>query len=489
MEYLKHHTENRKPETENRPSIPKEYCGIFGIYGHPEAARLAYFGLYALQHRGQESCGIVTANGHKVWQHKGMGLVPEVFNQKVLDSLGGHLAIGHVRYSTTGSSVLVNAQPFVVHHAGEALAIGHNGNLVNAQDIRQRLEREGSIFQSTMDTEVIVHLMARHMRHGLVEALTRALREVRGAYSLVLLSKDKVIGVRDPHGFRPLCLGKLNGAMVLASETCALDLVQAEYVRDVAPGEIVVLDENGVTSFTPFEPVKPSFCIFEFVYFARPDSLIFGNNVYQMRKRLGAQLAREHPLEADLVMPFPDSGTYAALGYAEAMGVPLEMGVIRNHYVGRTFIQPSQSMRDFSVRVKLNPVRDLLRGKRVVVVEDSIIRGTTSRTRVKTLREAGATEVSMVVSCPPTRFPCYYGIDFSSKGELVATHRSVADIRDFVGLDYLGYLSLDGMVEASQMDKQGFCLACYNSRYAVELSEGFSKTCFESSAMARKVAK
>jgi amidophosphoribosyltransferase len=459
---------------------PREYCGIFGLYGHPEAARLTYFGLYALQHRGQESCGIITGDGYQVRQHKGLGLVPDVFNQPVLDSLTGHLAIGHVRYSTTGSTLLRNAQPFVVHHGGETLAIGHNGNLVNAQELRHRLEQEGSIFQSTMDTEVIVHLMAKHFRLGLVGALTEALTQVRGAYSLVLATKDKVIGVRDPHGFRPLCLGKLNGAPVLASETCALDLVQAEYVRDVEPGEIVVLDDNGLTSYKNLPPVPRKFCIFEFIYFARPDSLIFGHNVYQIRKRLGIQLAKEHPIAADLAMPFPDSGNYAGLGYAEGLKLPFEMGVIRNHYVGRTFIQPSQSMRDFSVRVKLNPVREILKGKRVVVVEDSIIRGTTSRTRVKTLREAGAKEVSMVVSCPPTRFPCYYGIDFSSKGELIAAHKTVEEIRDYLGLDYLGYISLDGMVSATQMDGQGFCLACYNGEYALELAGDFSKTCFES---------
>jgi amidophosphoribosyltransferase len=461
-------------------SRPKEYCGIFGIYGHPEAARLTYFGLYALQHRGQESCGIITGDNYQVRQHKGLGLVPDVFNQSVLDTLTGHLAIGHVRYSTTGSTLLRNTQPFVVHHGGETLAIGHNGNLVNAQELRHRLEEEGSIFQSTMDTEIIIHLMARHMRAGLVEALTAALTEVRGAYSLVLATKDKVIGVRDPNGFRPLCLGKLNGAMVLASETCALDLVQAEYVRDVEPGEIVILDENGLTSYKNLPPAPKKFCIFEFVYFARPDSLIYGQNVYQVRKRLGLELAREHPITADFAMPFPDSGNYAGLGYAEGLGLSFEMGVIRNHYVGRTFIQPSQSMRDFSVRVKLNPVREILKDKRVVVVEDSIIRGTTSRTRIKTLRDAGAKEVSMVVSCPPTRFPCYYGIDFSSKGELIAAHQSVAEIRDYLGLDYLGYMSLDGLLRATQMDSEGFCLACYNGDYAVELAENFSKTCFES---------
>ncbi len=458
---------------------PQEYCGIFGIYGHPEAARLAYFGLYALQHRGQESCGLVSGDGYQVRQHKGLGLVAEVFRPDILANLTGHLAIGHVRYSTTGSPLVVNVQPFVVHHGGETLAIGHNGNLVNAFELRQELERGGSIFQSTMDTEVIVHLMARHWREGLVEALTKALQQVRGAYSLILATKDRVIGVRDPHGFRPLCLGQLNGALVLASETCALDLIQAQYLRDVEPGEIVVLAEHGLTTYRTLPPAPKKFCIFEFIYFARPDSRIFGANVYQIRKRLGARLAQEHPVPGDLVMPFPDSGTYAALGYAEAVGLPFEMGVIRNHYVGRTFIQPTQSMRDFAVRVKLNPVREVLQGKRVVVVEDSIIRGTTSRTRVQALRQAGAVEVRMVVSCPPTRFPCYYGIDFSSKGGLVAAHKRVAAIRDFLNLDYLGYISLEGMVAATQMDPTSFCLACFTGDYPVPVASTFSKTCFE----------
>jgi amidophosphoribosyltransferase len=491
-------TENRKPKTENRKSPltpllqrgepetenrhdghPREKCGVFGIYGHPEAARLAYFGLYALQHRGQESCGIVTADGCRVLPHRGMGLVAEVFNQQVLEQLPGHLAIGHVRYSTTGSTLLINAQPFVVQHGGGMLAIGHNGTLTNAREIRRRLEDEGSIFQSTMDTEVIVHLMARHWGADLLGALFAALEEVRGSYSLVLLTPDKVIAARDPHGFRPLSLGQLNGSWVVASETCALDLVQADYWREVEPGEIVVMDANGLHSHKPFPPAAPKFCIFEFIYFARPDSQIFGKSVYLVRKRLGAALAREHPLRADLVMPFPDSGTYAALGYAAASGIPFEMAVIRNHYVGRTFIQPSQVMRDFSVKVKLNPVRDILKGKRVIVVEDSIIRGTTTRSRVKSLREAGAKEVSLLVSCPPHRFPCYYGIDFSHKGELIASQQQVDQIRDFLGLDYLGYLSLKGMVKATQMDQDTFCLSCFSGEYPTPLESDFSKTCFE----------
>jgi amidophosphoribosyltransferase len=476
-------TGNRQPETANlvvrQDGKPREHCGVFGIYGHPDAARITYFGLYALQHRGQESCGIVAGDGTRVRMHRGLGLVPEVFNPDRLDQLPGHLAIGHVRYSTTGSTMLINAQPFVVQHGGQMIAIGHNGTLTNARDIRCRLEAAGSIFQSTMDTEIIVHLMARHPGADVVESLINALDLVKGSYSLVVSTADKVIAARDPYGFRPLCLGQVNGSWVVASETCALDLIQADYIRDVEPGEIVVMDQNGLHSHKPFAPVPPRYCIFEYVYFARPDSLVYGQSVYQVRKRLGAALAREHPLTADLVMPFPDSGTYAALGYTAATGIPFEMGVIRNHYVGRTFIQPSQSMRDFSVRIKLNPVRDILKGQRVVVIEDSIIRGTTTRSRVKSLREAGAKEVSMLVSCPPHRFPCYYGIDFSSKGELIASQQEINQIRDFLGLDYLGYLSLEGLVDATQLNPSDFCLSCFSGDYPVPLESDFSKTCFE----------
>jgi amidophosphoribosyltransferase len=470
---------DQPPVTMSEDPTPREHCGVFGIYGHPEAARLTYFGLYALQHRGQESCGIVTGDGSRVRMHRGLGLVPEVFHPEVLDQLPGHLAIGHVRYSTTGSTMLINAQPFVVQHGGQMIAIGHNGTLTNARDIRCRLEEAGSIFQSTMDTEVIVHLMARHRGGNLLESIVAALSQVKGSYSLVFLTADQVVAARDPYGFRPLSLGQLNGSWVVASETCALDLVEADYQREVQPGEIVVLDANGLHSHKPFPPAPPRFCIFEYVYFARPDSLVFGQSVYLVRKRLGAALAREHPLSADLVMPFPDSGTYAALGYHAATGIPFEMGVIRNHYVGRTFIQPSQSMRDFSVRIKLNPVRDILKGQRVVVIEDSIIRGTTTRSRVKSLRETGAKEVSMLVSCPPHRFPCYYGIDFSSKGELIASQQEIDQIRQFLGLDYLGYLSLEGLVGATQLNHSDFCLACFSGAYPVPLESDFSKTCFE----------
>jgi len=459
---------------------PREECGVFAVYGTEEAARITFFGLFALQHRGQESAGINTADGCQVWGHKGMGLASEVFREDILSKLPGHLAIGHVRYSTTGSSVLSNAQPFLVHHGDEYYALGHNGNLINAQELRSELEEQGSIFQSTMDSEVVIHLMAKHLKKGIDEAITRALAQVQGSYSIVMLTKDKVIAARDPRGFRPLCLGELNGGWVIASETCAFDLIGARYVRDVKPGEILIIDQKGLKSLTPYPQVKYAHCIFELIYFARPDSQVFGQNVYMCRKRLGHSLAKEYSPDVDIVMPFPDSGTYAALGYAEESGIPFEMGMIRNHYVGRTFIQPSQPMRDFGVRVKLNPVRPLLFGKRVLIVEDSIIRGTTSRNRVRNLRESGVKEIHMVVSCPPTRHPCPYGIDFSSKGELIAAQNEYVDaVAKFIGLDSLYYLSLEGMVEATGMDCSGFCLACYTGDYPLQPPADFGKFCFE----------
>ncbi|MGV8074414.1 MAG: amidophosphoribosyltransferase [Syntrophobacteraceae bacterium] len=462
----------------------KEECGIFGVFGNPDAAKVTYFGLYALQHRGQESAGIAVSDGCQVREYKHMGLVHEVFKEETLKALEGNLAIGHVRYSTTGSSLLTNAQPFVVFLGNEYYGIGHNGNLVNALQLRQELEAGGAIFQSTMDTEIIMHLMARDLRHGLEKALVNALSRIEGAYSLVMCTRDKLIGVRDPRGFRPLCLGKLNGSYVLASETCALDLVEATYIRDLEPGEVLIIDQTGLHSLHPFPKVRPAYCIFEFIYFARPDSNIFGQNVYLFRKRLGHLLAEENRgLTADLVMPFPDSGNYAALGFAEASHLPFEMGVIRNHYVGRTFIQPSQAMRDFSVRVKLNPVRELLRDKSVILIEDSIIRGTTTRTRINALRQSGAKEVHMLVSCPPHRFPCPYGIDFSTKGELVASSHTVDEIRQFIGLDSLNYLSLDGLLVGAQAeaDNHSFCLACFNGDYSVKFGDQVRKDCFEQS--------
>ncbi|MGB9700358.1 MAG: amidophosphoribosyltransferase [Thermodesulfobacteriota bacterium] len=458
---------------------PREECGVFGIFGHPEASYLTFLGLYSLQHRGQESAGIVCAEKGEPKSHKGMGLVAEVFSEEIIKALSGTAAIGHVRYSTTGSSLLKNAQPFLAQHSGGFLAVAHNGNLVNARDLKVKLEAKGSIFQSTMDSEIFVHLMARSKKPNYMEKTIQALAQVKGAYSIVLLTENSLIAARDPHGFRPLCLGEINGSYVIASETCALDLVQAHYLRDVQPGEVILIDRDGLHCRQPFSKVRPAFCIFEYIYFARPDSNIFGENVYLIRKKLGARLAEESPAEADLVMPIPDSGNYAALGFAERLGLPFEMGMIRNHYVGRTFIQPSASIRDFGVKVKLNPVKDLLKGKKVVVIEDSIVRGTTSRTRIRNLREAGAKEVHMRVSCPPHRFPCHYGIDFPTKEELIASGHSVEEIRKFIGLDSLAYLSLEGMVGAMPQPKDNFCLACFNGVYPVPISAEADKFVLE----------
>jgi amidophosphoribosyltransferase len=458
---------------------PKESCGVFGVFGCDDAGKLAYFGLYALQHRGQESAGIVTSTGKSIHEHKGMGLVPEIFNESILDRLPGHIAAGHVRYSTTGSSIAKNAQPFVVSFAGNTLAIGHNGNLTNARRLRNELERKGSIFQTTMDSEIIVHLLARNLKNGMEEAITQAMSQIEGAYSCVLMTQDQLVAFRDPNGFRPLCLGKLDQGYIVASETCALDLIDAQYLRDIEPGEILIIDKGGLKTLKPFPERRKTFCIFEFIYFARPDSNIFGQNVYSVRKRLGEKLAEEYPLEADFAMPFPDSGNYASIGFCHGSGIPLEMGVIRNHYVGRTFIEPAQSMRDFGVKVKLNPVREILAQKRVVIIEDSIIRGTTSKMRIKTLREAGAKEVHMMVSCPPHRYPCYYGIDFSTRGELIACQHSVEEVKNFIGLDSLCYLSLPGMLEATRLEENGFCLACFDGKYPIQPDEDFSKLCLE----------
>lgn len=472
--------EGRKGKFENHMDTLKEKCGIFAVVGHEDAAKLTYFGLYALQHRGQESAGIVASDGIHVREHKAMGLVPDIFDERSLDDLKGHIALGHVRYSTTGSSLLVNAQPFRIQYSGKSLAIAHNGNLVNAREIRRQLEENGSIFQTSMDSEVVLHLTAKCIRKGLEQAMIETMVQLKGAYSMAVMTEDTVIAARDPNGFRPLCIGRLDSGYVISSETCALDLVEATYLREVEPGEIVIINESGLKSIPSGIQSRKSHCIFELIYFARPDSDIFGENVYLFRKRQGALLARSFPpMDVDLVMPFPDSGNYAAIGYAQTSGIPYEMGVIRNHYVGRTFIQPSQSMRDFGVKVKLNPVRQLLKGKRVLIIEDSIIRGTTARTRVRTLRKIGAREVHMLVSCPPHRFPCYYGIDFSSRGELIAAEKTVEEIRDFVGLDSLGYLHIEDLVKATQIPRKDLCLACFDGDYPVPIDAGFSKTCLE----------
>jgi amidophosphoribosyltransferase len=458
---------------------PREECGIFAVYGHEEAAKLTYFGLYALQHRGQESAGIVASDGKHVVEHKAMGLVPDLFGEQVLSRLKGNMALGHVRYSTTGSSLLMNAQPLKIQHLGKTLAIAHNGNLVNARRIRAQMEDEGSIFQTTTDSEVVLHLMARSMKKGLERAMLETMSQVKGAYSMVIMTEDSLLALRDPHGFRPLCLGRLNSGYVLASETCALDLVEAEYVREVEPGEILIINAHGVQSTRCGKSNRKAQCIFELIYFSRPDSTVFGQNVYLFRKKQGQLLAEEFPVKADLVMPFPDSGNYAAIGYAHASGIPLEMGVIRNHYVGRTFIQPSQSMRDFGVKVKLNPVKELLKDRRVIIIEDSIIRGTTAKTRIKTLRAIGAKEIHLLVSCPPHRFPCYYGIDFSTRGELIAATKTVEEIRDYIGLDSLGYLSMDNLVRATHIPRRDLCFACFDGHYPVPIDETFTKYCLE----------
>ena len=458
---------------------PREECGVFAVYDHKEAAKITYFGLYALQHRGQESAGIITSDGHEVSEYKAMGLVPEVFDEEILNKLKGHIALGHVRYSTTGSSLLVNAQPFRIHFAGKSLAIAHNGNLVNAHKIRSELEERGSIFQTSMDSEVVLHLIAKYLKLGMEQAMIETMARVKGAYSMAIMTEDAIIAARDPNGFRPLCLGRLNSGYVIASETCAFDLVEAEYIRDVEPGEILVINKNGLKSISSGIKSRKSQCIFELIYFARPDSNVFGQNVYLFRKKQGNLLAQEFPLEVDLVMPFPDSGNYAAIGYAQASGSPLEMGMIRNHYVGRTFIQPSQSMRDFGVKIKLNPVKTLLKNRRVLIMEDSIIRGTTARTRIKTLKEIGAREIHMLVSCPPHRYPCHYGIDFSTRGELIAANKSVEEIRDFIGLDSLSYLSIDNLVKATDIPREDLCLACFDGKYPVPIDDETNKYCFE----------
>ncbi|MDQ7031965.1 MAG: amidophosphoribosyltransferase [Desulfonauticus sp.] len=459
--------------------MKKEYCGLFGIYGHKDAARMTYFGLYALQHRGQESAGIVTYDGQKTFEHKGMGLVPDVFKEEDLKHLPGHIAIGHVRYSTTGSSQLRNAQPFLVHFKDMQIAIGHNGNLINTWELRQELENEGIIFQTTMDSEIIIHLLAKYLnQYSLEEAIAKALAKVQGAYSLLILANNKLIAIRDPFGFRPLSIGKMGSSYVLASETCAFDLLEAEFLRCVNPGEMIIIENDRLRRVQLAEPQKSAYCAFELIYFARPDSIIFNQSVYLARKKMGQILAQEAPVEADFVMPFPDSGVYAAIGYAQTSHIPFEVAMIRNHYVGRTFIQPSQDMRDFGVRIKLNPVANMIKNKKIIIVEDSIVRGTTIRTRVKKLRELGAREIHMRVSCPPVRYPCFFGIDFSSKGELIASSQNVHEIAKFIGLDSLHYLSLDGLKQAINWNDD-FCLACFNEDYPIVPGKNCGKFCVE----------
>jgi len=445
----------------------RDECGVFGIYGHPEAANLTYLGLYALQHRGQESAGIACSDGKTIHVEKAMGLVNDVFTEARLRRLPGETAIGHVRYSTTGSSQLKNAQPFFAGTHRGSLALAHNGNLVNAMRVRAELEAQGSVFSSTSDTEVILHLVARSQADSLIDAAAEALLELQGAYSLVLINEGQLLGIRDPRGFRPLSLGRLKEGYVLASESCAFDLIGATFVRDLDPGEFLLIDQSGLHSYFPLPVTSPAMCIFEHVYFARPDSLVFGQHVSRVRKELGRRLAQEAPADVDIVVPVPDSGMYAALGYAQEMGLPYEQGMVRNHYVGRTFIEPKGSIRHFGVKIKLNAVREVLEGKRVVVVDDSIVRGTTSRKIVSMLRSAGAREVHMRISSPPTSWPCYYGIDTPTRRELIASSHSVDEIRRYVGADSLTYLSLKGLLAAVGKD-DGYCAACWTGRYPVE---------------------
>src|SRR5213594_1510075 len=451
----------------------REECGVIAIYAHPEAEKLAYLGLHALQHRGQESAGIVTSDGMTLHAHKAMGLVADIFTEEVLSRLRGTLAIGHTRYSTAGDSALLNAQPIMVQSNKGMMALAHNGNLVNALEIRHRLEAQGSIFQTSSDTEVLVHLIALSKEQTLPEAMADALRRVEGAFSLVMISPDRIFAARDPRGFRPLAMGRIpalagekQDTIVFASETCAFDLIGATYEREVKPGELVVVGPEGITSRFYTSAAPHSSCIFEHVYFSRPDSIVFGRAVQESREELGRQLAREAPAEADIVVPVPDSGVTAAMGYASESGIPFRFGLIRNHYIGRTFIEPRQTVRDFGVKLKLNPVRSLLEGKRVVLIDDSIVRGTTSRKIVRMIRNAGAKEVHMRISCPPTISPCFYGVDTPSKKELIAANKSVEEIRDFIGAESLAFLSLEGLKKACDDGAQTrYCTACYTGSY------------------------
>ncbi|OQA57582.1 MAG: Amidophosphoribosyltransferase precursor [Candidatus Omnitrophica bacterium ADurb.Bin277] len=455
----------------------KHYCGIFGIYNHPHAARITQLGLFALQHRGEEAAGICSSDGEKLHLVKGVGHVGDVFSEASFTNLPGKNAIGHVRYSANGSSVLTNAQPYKVDYSRGRIAIAHNGNLVNAQILRAELEAYGSIFGSTMDSEIFIHLLAKPAYRSHEEGIIEATRRVKGAFSLTILTEDQLIGVRDPHGFRPLCLGRIGDAFVLASETCAFDLIEAKFIREVEPGEVVVIDTNGVRSHFPYKDVDvpKAQCIFEHVYFARPDSTIFHDNVGFVRERLGRQLAKEHPVDADVVVPVPDSGNFAALGYSHESGIPLAHGFIRNHYIGRTFISPTEAGRAFKVKIKLNPIRQFVDKKRVIVVDDSIVRGNTAKNRVKLLRAAGAREVHMRISCPPPISPCFYGIGFPSKKELLAANSTMDEIKKFLDVDTLGYLSLDGTLGATTQSSKDFCSACFTGKYPTEIFDEMDK--------------
>ena len=455
----------------------KHHCGVFGIYNHPHAARITQLGLFALQHRGEEAAGICTSDSSDLYLVKKMGHVGEVFDESSFAQLPGKNAIGHVRYSTTGSSTLLNAQPYKVDYSRGQIAIAHNGNLVNAQILRAELEAYGSIFGSTIDSEVFVHMIAKPSYRSHEEGVIGATKRAKGAFSLVLLTEDHLFGVRDPHGFRPLCLGKLGNSYVLASETCAFDLIEAEFIREIEPGEVVVIDSTGIRSHFPFkdEKIAKAQCIFEHVYFARPDSTIFHDSVGLVREKLGRQLAKEQPVDADIVIPVPDSGSFAALGYSRESGIPFSHGFIRNHYIGRTFLSPSEAGRILKVKIKLNPIRQVVDGKRVIVVDDSIVRGNTAKNRVKLLRGAGAKEVHMRISCPPHVSPCFYGIDFPSKKELLAANKSLEEITKFLNVDTLGYLSLEGMLNSTTQDPKDFCAACFTGKYPTKIYDADDK--------------
>jgi len=447
----------------------RDECGVFGVYGHKEAANLVYLGLYALQHRGQEGAGIVSSDGSTLYSEKGLGLVSDIFNEDRIKNLKGRNAIGHNRYSTTGASnLLKNVQPLLFNYSLGALAVSHNGNLTNYSILKDELEAYGAIFFTSSDSELIIHLIAQSQMQTLKERAIDALSKVKGAYSLIMMDEHQMVGVRDPYGFRPLCLGKLDGSYVLSSETCALDLIEAEYIRDIEPGEMVIINEEGIESHFPFNSKSTRCCVFEYVYFARPDSYIFGENVNYIRKKFGRALARENPVEADLVVPVPDSGVPAAIGYARESGIPMDMALIRNHYVGRTFIEPKQSIRHFGVKIKLNPVRRIIEGKRVILVDDSIVRGTTSRKLVKMVRAAGAKEVHMRISSPPTTHPCYYGIDTPTRKELIANSHSIEEIGRYITADSLGYLSIEGMLGVIPDSQDKFCLACFTGDYPIK---------------------
>jgi len=445
-------------------------CGVVGVYGHPDAANLAYLGLYALQHRGQESAGIAASNNGKMHLEVGMGLVADVFSDVRLKKLPGNIAIGHNRYSTTGGSRIKNAQPCLIEYAGGTMAMGHNGNLVNASEIRKKLGAEGAIFQSTNDSEVIVHLMAQSRGNLFVDRAVAALSQVKGAYSIVLMSENELIAARDPQGFRPLCLGKLDGAYIVASESCVMDLLEAEFIREIEPGELILINQFGMKSFHPFPKTATKQCVFEHIYFSRPDSYLFGQSVYSVRKLMGRALAREKPVEADVVVPVPDSGVISAMGYSEESEIPFQMGLIRNHYVGRTFIEPQSQIRNFGVKIKLNAVKPVIEGKRVIIIDDSIVRGTTSKKIVRMLREVGAKEVHVRISSPPTTHSCFYGIDTPTKGELIASNLDIGQTCEYLGADSLHYITLEKMLEIFGEQKDDFCAACFDGRYPVDVT-------------------